>query len=170
MTPEHPEQVTFLNWFKARWPNVFIYSTPNAGKRSVWAAAKLKREGMVAGIPDLHVPEWNLWIEMKSVIGGLKKSQKKVIPELRRYDTVIIGQGAEDAFRQVADFVESGRACSQTEMNARQQQAMNLLTDGRLSNAYVRWAVKRSLQGKGHSATEFKQLFPNAPVYRGVQA
>lgn len=32
-----------------------VYAVPNGGKRSVWAAAKAKREGMLAGEPDTGV-------------------------------------------------------------------------------------------------------------------
>lgn len=32
-----------------------VYAVPNGGKRSVWAAAKAKREGMLAGEPDTGI-------------------------------------------------------------------------------------------------------------------
>jgi hypothetical protein len=44
----------------------------------------LKEEGVVAGIPDLHIPELNLYIEMKRTKGGsLSKVQKEIIAHLK---------------------------------------------------------------------------------------
>ena len=42
-------------WFKGEFPNIIIFAIPNAAKRSFRLAAKMKREGMVSGIPDLFV-------------------------------------------------------------------------------------------------------------------
>ncbi len=44
-----------VTWFKAQFPNIIIFAIPNAAKRSFRLAAKMKREGMVSGIPDLFV-------------------------------------------------------------------------------------------------------------------
>jgi hypothetical protein len=42
-------------WFKGEFPNIIIFAIPNAAKRSFRLAAKMKREGMVSGIPDLFI-------------------------------------------------------------------------------------------------------------------
>lgn len=59
-----------VGWFKAQFPNIVIFAIPNAAKRSFRLAAKMKKEGMVSGIPDLMVAEptyeaHGLFLEMK---------------------------------------------------------------------------------------------------------
>ena len=69
-----------------------------------------KAEGVVRGVPDLYVPTWNLWIEMKRASGGrLSPDQKEMINYLESIgNTVIIGKGASDASKKVLDFMEKG--------------------------------------------------------------
>ena len=59
------------------------------------------------GIPDLFIPEWRLWVEMKRKTGGrLSTEQKSMINYLQNIGyTVIVGIGAGDASRQVLEFV-----------------------------------------------------------------
>jgi len=85
MTSESIEQINFVLWFRHRHPKTLIFSVPNGGTRNKVEAMKLKREGIVPGIPDIFIPEWRLWIEMKRVKGGtVSKVQKEVMAELRR--------------------------------------------------------------------------------------
>ena len=103
---EHDEQVGFVNWFRSEYPAVLIFAIPNGERRAISVAKRLKAEGVVRGIPDLFVPEWNLWIEMKRAKGGrLSPEQKEIICYLDQYHTVIIGLGARDASRQVVNFL-----------------------------------------------------------------
>ena len=62
---EHVEQREFVSWFRKRWPGVRIIAIPNGGIRGAAAGARLKAEGVSAGVPDLYIPAWKLWIEMK---------------------------------------------------------------------------------------------------------
>jgi hypothetical protein len=110
---ETAEQTAFVNWFRLAHPKVLIHSIPNgahlSGTRAKRAAqmARLKAEGLVEGIPDLHIPTWNLWVEMKrSRDGRLSEAQERIIADLRALgDTVIIGYGWEDARVEVLAFV-----------------------------------------------------------------
>lgn len=54
-------------------------------------------------MPDLCVPEWSLWIEMKRQEGGrLSAAQKDWIEYLEEVGhTVIVGKGWEDAREQI---------------------------------------------------------------------
>jgi hypothetical protein len=100
---EHAEQVAFVNWFRLTYPNVLIFANPNGGYRSKITAGRIKAEGGVAGIPDLFIPEWGLWIEMKRTKGGvLSDNQKAIIGELDRvgYD-IIIGKGADETIEKI---------------------------------------------------------------------
>lgn len=66
--------------------------------------------GVVAGIPDLFVPSWKLYIELKREKGGVvSEAQKKIMAYLQRVGyTCIIGHGATDASVQVLKFLEEG--------------------------------------------------------------
>ncbi len=103
---EHSEQVGFINWFRVQYPRVLIFAIPNGEKRSITVAKRLKAEGVVRGVPDLYVPAWNLWVEMKRVSGGrLSPDQKEMITYLENIGhKVIVGKGAGDASKKVLEF------------------------------------------------------------------
>jgi len=105
---EHEEQVGLVNWFRERFPDVLIFAIPNGGHRAIRTAQMLKMEGVVAGIPDLFVPAWTLWIEMKRAKGGrLSPEQKAMIAYLEGVGhDVIVGRGAADASSSILDFVK----------------------------------------------------------------
>lgn len=73
---EHAHQRTFFAWlnveqFKGRHPMAkMAFAIPNGGKRDAITAAKLKAEGVKAGVADICYPiplqgKHGLWIEMK---------------------------------------------------------------------------------------------------------
>ena len=102
---EHLEQAHLVMWFRRTYPDTLIFAIPNGGMRSKSQAMKLKVEGVVPGIPDLFVPEWKLWIEMKKIKNGVvSKEQQAMIKYLQSvgYD-VIVGLGAEDAKAQILE-------------------------------------------------------------------
>lgn len=58
-----------------------LFHVPNGGHRHAVVAAKLKGQGVKAGVPDLFLPvprygRHGLWIEMKTATGALSKAQK----------------------------------------------------------------------------------------------
>lgn len=67
---EHDEQRAFVKWFHAQFPKVLIFAVPNAAMRDYKLAAYLRSEGMFAGIPDIHIPEWRTVIEFKRQKGS----------------------------------------------------------------------------------------------------
>ena len=85
---------------------MLIFAIPNGEKRSITVAKRLKAEGVVRGIPDLFIPQWNLWVEMKRKTGGrLSPEQKSMISYLEGVGhKVIVGKGAGDASKQVLEF------------------------------------------------------------------
>jgi len=85
---------------------VLIFAIPNGEKRAITVAKRLKAEGVVRGIPDLFIPQWNLWVEMKRVSGGrLSPEQKAMIGYLEGVGhKVIVGKGAADASKQILEF------------------------------------------------------------------
>ena len=103
---EHLEQVRLVSWFRRNYPGVRVFAIPNGGVRSGPQGASLKAEGVSPGVPDLFVPEWLLWVEMKKSKGGtVSPEQKDWIAYLESIGhRVIIGRGFEDAKRQVMDI------------------------------------------------------------------
>jgi hypothetical protein len=64
--------------------------------------------GVVAGIPDLFIPSWMLYIEMKREKGGVvSEAQKKIISYLARHGySCLVCKGATDASIKVLKFLE----------------------------------------------------------------
>jgi hypothetical protein len=56
-----------------------------------------------AGVPDLYIPRWRCWVEMKREKGGtVSPVQKDWLNYLKNIgDTVIVGNGCEDAKKQI---------------------------------------------------------------------
>jgi hypothetical protein len=103
LNSEHLEQVRLVSWFRRQYPDTRILAIPNGGVRSASAGANLKAEGVSAGVPDLVVPAWLLWIEMKREKGGtVSPAQRDWIAYLESIGhQVIVGRGFEDAKQQV---------------------------------------------------------------------
>lgn len=99
---EHVEQRAFVEWFR-KSGDVRIFAVPNGGGRGISQARKLKAEGVSAGVPDLFVPEWLLWIEMKRQKGGrVDPAQIEWHDYLRSIGHLVITpKGAHDAVEQV---------------------------------------------------------------------
>jgi hypothetical protein len=103
---EHEEQRELVRWFRQTWPGVRIFAIPNGGARSPATAGRLKAEGVSSGVPDLFVPAWGLWVEMKRTKGGsLSAEQKDWIAYLESVRfCCIVGKGADDAKSKLQAF------------------------------------------------------------------
>lgn len=110
---EHEEQREIVKWFRQTFVGVRIFAIPNGGARSITTAAKLKVEGVSAGVPDLYVPAWKLWIEMKRVKGGVvDKIQKDWHEYLTSIgDTVIVCRGADEAKQMIKQVQQKEPKC-----------------------------------------------------------
>ena len=103
---EHEEQRTFIQWFRRKYPDVRIFAIPNGGARSPSVACRLKAEGVSRGVPDLFIPAWRLFIEMKRVKGGVVSEDQyswKEYLEANGY-RVAICAGCEAAQREVDEW------------------------------------------------------------------
>ena len=104
---EHQLQVACVKWFRLRYPQFAksLFAVPNGGWRNEAVAAKLKAEGVLAGVADLLLLEANweyrgLAIELKTQEGRQSKAQE----EWQRY---ITGRGWEYVIvRSVEQFIE----------------------------------------------------------------
>ena len=100
---EHEEQREFVRWFRMGHRGVRILAIPNGGARTPATAGRLKTEGVSAGVPDLFIPSWLLWIEMKRTKGGsVSSEQKDWIEYLASVGhRVIVARGCADAIKQI---------------------------------------------------------------------
>ncbi len=103
MKTEHEEQREFVMWMRQTHPDARIFAIPNGGQRSRTTGAKLKAEGVSAGVPDLYIPAWRCWVEMKrawnSKMSPAQKDWQKYLESIG--DTFILGNGCEDAREQI---------------------------------------------------------------------
>ena len=102
-TPTEPEeQREYVRWFRQTYPEVRILAIPNGGARSPATAGRLKAEGVSPGVPDLFIPAWGLWVEMKRAKGGkVSQEQKEWHSYLAKCGyRVIVGLGQTDAIKQ----------------------------------------------------------------------
>lgn len=105
---EHEEQRLVVEWFRRTYKGVRIFAIPNGGARNIATAGRLKAEGVSPGVPDLFVPAWRLWIEMKRATGGrVSVEQKDWIEYLiaEGYHALVC-HGFDDARRQIGEFLQ----------------------------------------------------------------
>lgn len=87
---EHAEQVALMKWWSLAHklfgiPERLLFAIPNGGQRNVITAAKLKDEGVRAGVPDLFLahPGFHggrgLFIEMKKPVGGRISANQSIM-------------------------------------------------------------------------------------------
>lgn len=95
-----------VQWFRRTYPDVLIFSVPNGGHRRPAVAAKMKATGVVKGVPDLFIPAWETWIEMKRTKGGsLSPEQNLMHLQLRGlFYKVLVAKGFEDAKQQIEEL------------------------------------------------------------------
>jgi len=114
---EHIEQVRFVAYFRKTFPGVLIYAIPNGSSRgsnkraAMIRGAQLKAEGVTRGVPDLHVPEWGLWIEFKRVKEAkprLSKEQKVIIAYLKETcsQSTLVAYGFEHGKAILNEFLK----------------------------------------------------------------
>lgn len=104
---EHDEQAAFVGRFSFLYPGIRIFAIPNGTRSSMRAAVKAKREGVSSGVPDLYIPKWKLWIEMKRQKGSTVSLEQKDWHEYLRTecgDLVIIAKGCMDALDQIKEL------------------------------------------------------------------
>lgn len=99
---ESKHQIAVVEWLRRRKHHVF--SVPNEGRRDPRVAQRLKRQGMVPGIPDLIITHRDgrrpIMIEMKDETGELSDTQVDTQATLMRFGwpvyTCNTGKAAHD--------------------------------------------------------------------------
>lgn len=103
---EHDLQVECVRWFRYAYPQALCYAIPNGGYRTKTTACLMHAEGVVSGVPDLHIPiprggYASLYIEMKNGKKGvLSDHQKEIIPRLQAYGNKVVVCRTFDEFKK----------------------------------------------------------------------
>lgn len=113
--PKEAEEQTWLfEWLttmaRLKWPELALaFHIANGGSRNKIEAARLKAQGVKAGIPDIFIPVarqgfHGLFIELKRRAGGrLSAVQKEVIPLLREQGYLV---EVCEGWNEAADLIE----------------------------------------------------------------
>lgn len=106
---EYVEQEVFVNWMRAN--GVKFYAVGNGGKRNAAEAAHMKRCGIVAGVPDICIPEpangfHSLYVELKRKDGGrLSAAQKEWLEWLNENGfKAVVCRGSDEAKEAVKEY------------------------------------------------------------------
>ena len=123
---EDLHQERLFNWAKTKVIHLeglggfclsnYLYAIPNGGKRGIREAARLKKQGVKAGVSDVHCPlpcnGFNgLWIEMKKPI--IKGKAKPRVSEsqkdwLRRMNSIghkaVVAYGVVEAKAAIESY------------------------------------------------------------------
>jgi len=111
---EHEEQCALFEWADWYLPTVsaLLFAIPMGGHRHKAVAAKLKAEGVKAGVPDIFFAlprngKHGLFIEMKRIKGGsVRREQKAMIDRLRAAGyQVEVCKGFEAARNVLVNYV-----------------------------------------------------------------
>ena len=116
MDKEHQEQVVFMQWCQLqakKYPELdLMFAIPNGGQRFATTAAKLKKEGVKAGIPDLHLPVarggyHSLFIEMKVKPNHATPKQKAMMQRLTQAGNLcVVCYGAKEAIEATLNYLQ----------------------------------------------------------------
>ena len=99
---EHYEQALVIQFMRRNYPEVLIFAIPNGGQRNAATGARLKAEGVVPGVPDLFIPAWGLFIEMKTLTGKVSLEQKAMLSYLQSVGySAIVAKGANAAIAEI---------------------------------------------------------------------
>lgn len=109
---EQAAVISWAQWQQGRYPELkMLYHCPNGGSRNKIEAAKLKQMGVVAGVPDLHLPVprgsyHGLYIELKYGGGRLEKTQREFLQSAAGYGYyAVCCYGAETAIRTIQEYL-----------------------------------------------------------------
>jgi hypothetical protein len=114
---EHEEQAALIGLcraYEARYPVLgMVYAIPNGGARHKATAARLLREGVRAGVPDLCIPVarrgfHSLYIELKRTRGGrVSGAQDAYLMALHRHGhRVEVCAGWYAAWAVICDYLD----------------------------------------------------------------
>ena len=77
---EHSLQVQIV--MVLRKAGIYVFAIPNGGKRAAITGQLLKAEGVLPGVADLFIPEYRLFLEVKTAAGRLSDVQRIFCDEI----------------------------------------------------------------------------------------
>ena len=116
---EHRIQCACVQWFRYQHPECRhnLFAVPNGGRRDKTTGAKMKAEGVLAGVADLILLKSNanhgaLLIEMKTRIGRQADTQREWQRLIERdgYKYVVC-RSLEDFIREVDTYLQDTVPC-----------------------------------------------------------
>ena len=113
---ESDEQICVFEWAAVMQPKVpelqLLFHIPNGGYRNKATAARMKAEGVKAGVPDLFLPvarngAHGLFIEMKKRKGGKVREEQYTWGKALTFEgyQFTICRGADDAIGCICDYL-----------------------------------------------------------------
>ena len=110
---EHNIQVACVRWFAYQYPELqgLLFAVPNGGRRDRVTGAKLKAEGVVAGVSDLLllVPSCGhgaLCIEMKTSRGRQTDEQKRWQQEVEHMGyRYVVCRSLDDFMKEIKNYL-----------------------------------------------------------------
>lgn len=116
---EHVEQTCLFRWAaynRAALPELqLLYAVPNGGYRNKATAARMKAQGVKAGVPDMFLPVprgtyHGLYIELKRRKGGtVSAEQREWLTNLRAQGyAAYVCHGWEEAAHTIMDYMREG--------------------------------------------------------------
>lgn len=106
-------QAACVKWFRYQHPDKVLFSIPNGGFRRYQTAVRLRKEGALAGVPDLFLAAANktyhgLFIEMKFGSGKQTDNQLKISDRLMiaGYD-VVVCRSVDEFMEAVENYLKS---------------------------------------------------------------
>lgn len=112
---EHQEQAALFRvagLHEKKWPELAqMFAVPNGGQRHIAVAAKLKAEGVKAGVPDIFLPAprgaaHGLFIELKAKGGRVSDAQRAMLAALARQGyACLVCYGWEEAWREIQAYL-----------------------------------------------------------------
>ena len=110
-SPEHDTQVAYFSWARLHQRARRAYAIPNGGKRNLITAARLKAEGVRAGVLDVCLPiavgeSHGLYIEFKAGSNNLSTEQAQEVADLVDDGyTVLVCWDAEMAIKFTLEYL-----------------------------------------------------------------
>lgn len=112
---EHHAQSAVFSWatmMKGRDPRfALLYAVPNGGQRHALVAAKLKREGVKSGVPDIHLPiaahgYHSLYVELKVGKNTASPKQQWWLSMLADHGhAAVLCRGADQAIATLSHYL-----------------------------------------------------------------
>jgi hypothetical protein len=115
---ESAEQAKLFEWValqKGKYPELsLLHHIPNDGHRNISTAARLKAEGVRAGVPDLCLPVarggfYGLYIELKAKGGRVQGNQRAWLQQLTAQGyKAVVAFGFDEARAVIEDYLKGG--------------------------------------------------------------